>query len=60
MTTQMKLDRPLRVVTYTDSEGIGGAEISLGHLVAHISDSIAVTVMGTSKQVVDAIASRRP
>ncbi|MBE9191027.1 glycosyltransferase family 4 protein [Gloeocapsopsis crepidinum LEGE 06123] len=50
----------MRVVTYTDSEGIGGAEISLGHLVAQVSDSIAVTVMGTSKQVVDAIASRRP
>jgi len=60
MTTQMNLDCPLRVVTYTDSEGIGGAEISLGHLVAQVSDSIAVTVMGTSKQVVDAIASRRP
>ncbi|PIG90654.1 glycosyltransferase [Gloeocapsopsis sp. IPPAS B-1203] len=50
----------MRVVTYTDSEGIGGAEISLGHLVAQVSDSIAATVMGTSKQVVDAIASRRP
>ncbi|WP_228054790.1 glycosyltransferase family 4 protein [Gloeocapsopsis crepidinum] len=58
--TQTNINRPLRVVTYTDSEGIGGAEISLGHLVAQVSDSIAVTVMGTSKQVVDAIASRRP
>ena len=54
------LDRPLRVVTYTDAAGIGGAEISLSHLVATVSDNIDVTVLGTSQHVVNAIAALRP
>ncbi|MBD1845384.1 glycosyltransferase family 4 protein [Cyanobacteria bacterium FACHB-63] len=48
----------LKVVVYTDSEGIGGAEISLGHLVATISAD--VTVIGVSETVVNAIAHDRP
>lgn len=54
------LDRPLRLVTYTDAAGIGGAEISLTHLVATVSDDIDVTVLGTSQHVVNAIAALRP
>lgn len=54
------LNRRLRVVTYTDAAGIGGAEISLGHLVATLSDDIDVTVLGTSQVVVNAIANHRP
>jgi glycosyltransferase involved in cell wall biosynthesis len=54
------LDRPLRVVTYTDAAGIGGAEISLSHLIATVSDNIDVTVLGTSQHVVNAIAALRP
>lgn len=50
----------MRVVVYTDSAGIGGAEISLGHLVTNVSDEIDVTVVGTCQQVVDAIAHQRP
>lgn len=49
----------LKVVVYTDSEGIGGAEISLGHLVATSSPDIDLTVVGVSQTVVDAIANRR-
>ncbi|MBD2109144.1 glycosyltransferase [Nodosilinea sp. FACHB-13] len=49
-----------RVVVYTDSLGMGGAEFSLGHLVAAMSGDIAITVMGVSATVVDAIASQRP
>lgn len=52
-------DRPLRVVVYTDSAGIGGAEISLGHLVATASPALEITVLGVSAQVVNAIAARR-
>lgn len=52
------IDRPLSIVVYTDAPGIGGAEISLGHLVATVSAGINVTVVGTSQQVVDAIAKR--
>ncbi|WP_199320639.1 hypothetical protein [Leptolyngbya sp. FACHB-261] len=59
-TSLSKLDRSLRVVTYTDSTGIGGAEISLGHLIAHASDNIDLTVVGVSQQVVDIIAAGRP
>lgn len=53
------IDRPLSVVVYTDAPGIGGAEISLGHLVATVSDDIDVVVLGTCQQVVDMIAARR-
>lgn len=52
--------RPLRVIAYTDAAGIGGAEISLGHLVATASPDIEITVMGCSSLVVTAIAARRP
>ncbi|MGL5924474.1 MAG: hypothetical protein ACRC32_16340, partial [Chroococcidiopsis sp.] len=50
----------MQVVIYTDSIGIGGAEISLSHLVASVSDRIEVTVIGTSELVVEAIARQRP
>jgi glycosyltransferase involved in cell wall biosynthesis len=49
----------MRVVVYTDSAGIGGAEISLGHLVTNASSDVDVTVMGTCQLVVDAIAAKR-
>ncbi|MBW4442631.1 MAG: glycosyltransferase family 4 protein [Plectolyngbya sp. WJT66-NPBG17] len=48
----------LKVVVYTDSEGIGGAEISLGHLVA--TTSTDMTVVGVSETVVNAIAKDYP
>ncbi|MBW4469912.1 MAG: glycosyltransferase family 4 protein [Stenomitos rutilans HA7619-LM2] len=50
----------LQVMVYTDAMGIGGAELSLGHLIANVSSDIAVTVVGVSPQVVDAIAAQRP
>lgn len=50
----------MKVVVYTDSAGIGGAEISLGHLVATVSPSIEIAVVGVSQVVVEAIASGRP
>lgn len=53
-------DRSLRVVAYTDAAGIGGAEISLGHLVAAVGDAVEITVVGQHANVVDAIASRHP
>jgi len=54
------IDRPLRVVAYTDAVGVGGAEISLGHLVAAVSSDIEVMVLGTCQQVVNRIAAGRP
>lgn len=49
----------MHVLAYTDSAGIGGAEISLGHLVATASPDIHFTVVGMHSAVVDAIAQRR-
>lgn len=48
----------MRVVIYTDSAGLGGAEISLKHLVAHVSNDIDVAVIGTCQSVVDAVAAK--
>lgn len=59
MSTQPDGDRPLRVIVYTDAAGIGGAEISLGHLIAAVSDNVDITVLGTAQLVVDAITARR-
>jgi len=50
----------MHVVVYTDSAGVGGAEISLGHLIATASSAIEITVVGVSSTVVAAIASGRP
>lgn len=49
-----------KVVVYTDSLGIGGAEISLGHLVTAASPEFEITVVGVAAPVVDAIAKYRP
>jgi len=50
----------MHVVAYTDSAGIGGAEISLKHLVTNVSSDIDVTVVGTCQPVVETIAHHRP
>ncbi len=49
----------MRVVAYTDAAGVGGAEISLGHLVAQVSSAVDLTVIGVSQAVVNLIASQR-
>ncbi|WP_199318816.1 glycosyltransferase family 4 protein [Leptolyngbya sp. FACHB-541] len=59
-TVQAGTDRPLRVVAYTDAAGIGGAEISLGYLVATASAQFQISVVGVSQTVVEAIAHGRP
>lgn len=50
---------PRRVLAYTAAPGVGGAEISLGHLLAYASSSLDVTLVGTSETVVAALAARR-
>ncbi|MBF2026746.1 MAG: glycosyltransferase family 4 protein [Oscillatoriales cyanobacterium C42_A2020_001] len=50
----------MRVIAYTDSAGIGGAEISLSHLVATASNEFEIIIVGVSQTVIDAIAARRP
>ncbi|UBF26531.1 glycosyltransferase [Kovacikia minuta CCNUW1] len=51
---------PERVVVYTDAMGVGGAEISLGHLVTNVSQEIDLTVLGISPHVIQTIAAHRP
>lgn len=49
----------LRVAVYTDAPGLGGGEIALGHLVAHVPADIDLLVLGTSAPVVEHVAARR-
>jgi glycosyltransferase involved in cell wall biosynthesis len=48
------------VVAYTDATGIGGGEISLGHLVAAVPREIEVVVAGVDRAVVRRVAAGRP
>lgn len=50
----------MRVVTYTDSAGIGGAEISLKHLITNMSKDIDITVVGTCQEVVNTMVQHKP
>ncbi|HEX6702183.1 MAG TPA: glycosyltransferase family 4 protein [Gaiellaceae bacterium] len=45
---------------YTDSTLVGGAETSLGHLVAELDPGLDVIVLGVDSRVVERVASRRP
>lgn len=47
-------------MTYTDSSALGGAERALATLVGTLDERIEVTVSGTSREVVERIAARRP
>jgi glycosyltransferase involved in cell wall biosynthesis len=43
-----------------DSVHIGGAEISLGNLLAELDPSIVVSVLGVNRRVAETVAARRP
>lgn len=51
---------PLRLVAHTDAHGRGGAEHSLGHLLAHLPPDVEVHVVGADQQLVRWLADRRP
>ncbi|MBD0266708.1 MAG: glycosyltransferase [Cyanobacteria bacterium Co-bin8] len=50
----------MRVVVYTDAAGVGGAEISLSHLVKAVAAETELIVVGVSQAVVEAVAAGRP
>jgi len=50
----------VHVVVCTDSRGIGGAEISLAHLVAEVDPGVRVDVLGVDEAVVARVAAGRP
>lgn len=50
----------MHVVACTDSRGIGGAEISLAHLVAAADPAIRIDVLGVDEAVVARVVAGRP
>lgn len=53
-------NRSFHLLAYTDSVGIGGAEISLGHLVRTADPDLQITVVGVAQKVVQFVAQQRP
>lgn len=51
---------PVQLLAYTDGQELGGAEISLGHVLAELPPGYDVTVVGVNAEVVAAVAGRRP
>jgi glycosyltransferase involved in cell wall biosynthesis len=49
-----------RLVAYSDAEEIGGAEVSLGHVLAGLDSRYEVSVVGVDERVVAYLAARRP
>jgi glycosyltransferase involved in cell wall biosynthesis len=49
----------LRLVAYTDNIVLGGADISMGHLLARLDPSVEVTVLGVAANIVERVASGR-
>jgi glycosyltransferase involved in cell wall biosynthesis len=50
----------LRLLVYTDSQSIGGAELALGYLLGALAEEIEVGVLATSAEVAAALAAYRP
>jgi glycosyltransferase involved in cell wall biosynthesis len=51
---------PLRLLAYTDSATVGGAELVLSYLLGALDPEIEVGVLATDEQVARAIAAARP
>jgi glycosyltransferase involved in cell wall biosynthesis len=50
----------MHLVAYTDADSFGGAERALATLLAHIESATRVTVVGTTRAIVEAVAAERP
>jgi len=50
----------MRLVAYTDNVELGGADLSMAHLVARLDRSIEVTVVGVARRIAEHIAAGRP
>jgi glycosyltransferase involved in cell wall biosynthesis len=48
------------IAVYSDSTLFGGAETSLGHLLAELDDGLDLVVLGVDREVVERLAARRP
>ncbi len=56
----MSGSRPLRLLAYTDSQTVGGAELALGYLLGALAEEIEVGVLATNAEVGEALAAYRP
>lgn len=52
--------RPLRLLAYTDNSELGGADLSLSHLLAFLDAEVEVGVLGVSRAIVERVALVRP
>jgi glycosyltransferase involved in cell wall biosynthesis len=50
----------VRLVAYTDNVELGGADLSLMHLLARVDADVEVTVLGVASRIVERVASARP
>jgi glycosyltransferase involved in cell wall biosynthesis len=50
----------VRLIAYTDTVELGGADLCLAHLLERLEPSIEVTVVGVSENVVERVARARP
>ena len=50
----------MRLVAYTDNVELGGADLSLMHLLERLDAGIEVTVLGVEPRIVERVASGRP
>jgi hypothetical protein len=50
----------MKLVTYTDTKELGGADLSLMHLLGHLGPEIEAAVVGASRPIVDKIGAARP
>jgi len=49
----------VRLVAYTDNVELGGADISMAHVLARLESSIEVTVVGVAQAIIERIAAAR-
>jgi hypothetical protein len=50
----------MKLVTYIDTEELGGADLSLMHLLGSLEPEIEAAVVGVIRPIVDRIAAARP
>jgi glycosyltransferase involved in cell wall biosynthesis len=50
----------MRLVAYTDNVFLGGADISMAHVLERLDASVEVTVLGVSPTIVERVAGGRP
>jgi glycosyltransferase involved in cell wall biosynthesis len=52
--------RPLRILAYTDTEALGGADLALSHLLASLDGAVEAIVVGVRGEIVERVAAARP